>query len=298
LFQAQFDSEHMTQTAVTYWYAVGNLAYLVSTLLAGIQATWLCYGECFVLVCTGLACLSLQGSNIREPDRSADSFGISKLSRKELLRVRGYVALCGFTLAFFTVFLSYLGGAFMIFTRDRIGPLGKFVVPSSWYLSLNGLVDLLLGVGLAEVYDRAGGVRYHVKLRISLLLLTVASGMLTLASWVSPTRPLSPIFPAIAIVLVSLGELHYVPVMLASISSELPHSVVGLCTGVFFLIAGLGGLLAGFGVSVYRSLGSTAYFAILGALSLLGAGGLQTLLPFLRRCGTASDATSMHACSA
>jgi MFS family permease len=267
-FSCQFLDDYTTQKAVTYMYAAQSFAYLMSTFLAGLQPFWAGYAEGAALTIAGGFCVYFAPVRFRDTFEVAQT-GQHPSSKDGDKRDLAFGFLCVFTFLFFFVFFQFMGGPFVLFCTDMVGTLGNRVLPAQIFLSLNGLGGMFISATLIQIYGRLRFVQFHTKLMMSFVWLSLGN--------------VSPSFPAFAIVLVTVGELHYNPVMLSAISTNMPESRVGLFTGVHFLLCGLGGAFAGLGVPLYRSLGPATYFSRISLVAAFGALGLGVGSPFLSR---------------
>mmetsp|Transcript_159962 Transcript_159962/g.489326 ORF Transcript_159962/g.489326 Transcript_159962/m.489326 type:complete len:443 (-) Transcript_159962:8-1336(-) len=286
LFVRQFDDERQVQKMTTYFYSVSAFAVMLATLVAGLQPFWMGYLENVVLLLACWVQMLLMSGMVRESDplEKAGARLAIRSPRCNDNRVVGFAVLCIFTVIFSAVFLQFLGGAFMVFTMESLAPLFGFKVPPPWFLSLNGLLDFLLSGPVAWIYERAHGVRFHVKLRVAFILVSCACAILAFAAKLAPAGGVSPLVPTVCMVLVSLGELHYMPVMLATIASELPEHMTGFYTGLHFMVVGAGNIVAGAGVPFYKMVGAEGFFMVLLSVAATGALGLQVIAPCLERC--------------
>jgi dipeptide/tripeptide permease len=296
LFSSQFEDERMTQKHVTYLYAMQNLAFLVSTVLAGIQPFWLGYVQAAALGTMGLLFFSLAPVKFRDASPEHAKSQAYPLSARQSARARGFGFLCIFSFLFFVVFLQFLGGPFMLFVRDMVGAWGTTTVPPQMFLGLNGLTDLIMAGVLVRIYKMSKPVRFFDKLQYSFVWLMAASGLVSLISTRSPSGQVRPEFAALAIVFISIGELHYNPVMLAAISTEMPASLSGFFTGVHYMIIGVAGSLAGLGVPIYQALGPASYFGRLTVVAACGVLGLGLAKQHLQR--TFQDEDDLSECKA
>lgn len=289
LFSSQFEDEYMTQKHVTYLYAMQNVAFLISTVLAGVQPFWLGYVQSAALGALGLLFFSLAPVRFRDASPEHAKMQAYPLSAPQSARARGFGLLCIFSFLFFVVFLQFLGGPFMLFVKDAVGALGTTTVPPQMFLSLNGLTDLIMAGVLVRIYKMAKPVKFFDKLQFSFVWLMAASGLVSLISIRSPVGHVRPEFAALAIVLVSIGELHYNPVMLAAISTEMPPSMSGFFTGIHYMIIGVGGSLAGLGVPMYQAIGPASYFGRLAVVAASGVLGLGLAKQHLQRTFQGED---------
>jgi len=286
LFTCQFEDDRLTQRLTTYLYMAQNFAFLLANVAAGVQPYWAGWLECAVLLLASDLWLlrvsrGLRGSSVRtKAANDAERPGVAPRGDS---RVLAFAALCPFTLLFFAVFLQFLGGPFVVFAEEQLAPIHGRRVPPQWFLALNGLADLVLGAPLAWLFERACHVRFHHKFRLCFLLMTLACGILSLAARLRPAGGVNPLVPVAAMLLVSLGELSYNPVMLAAISTEMPPDRVGLFTGIHFFLGGAGSALAGVGVPCYRAMGPQKFFVLVCIAAAMGAAGLQVIVPCLDR---------------
>lgn len=290
LFSSQFEDEYMTQKHVTYLYAAQNVAFLVSTFLAGVQPYWLGYVQTAALGALGLLFFALAPVRFRDASPERAKMQAYPLSAPQSARAHAFGFLCIFSFLFFVVFLQFLGGPFMLFVKDSVGAWGTTTVPPQMFLSINGLTDLIMAGVLAGIYTKmTKPVKFFDKLQFSFVWLMAASALVSLVSMRSPVGHVRPEFAAFAIVLVSIGELHYNPVMLAAISTEMPSSMSGFFTGIHYMIIGVGGSLAGLGVPMYQAVGPASYFGRLAVVSASGVLGLGLAKQYLQRTFQGED---------
>mmetsp|Transcript_104943 Transcript_104943/g.292286 ORF Transcript_104943/g.292286 Transcript_104943/m.292286 type:complete len:433 (+) Transcript_104943:97-1395(+) len=283
ILTTQFEDPETTQNLTTLYYAISQVAFLTATTLAGVQRAWLSWLECAIASAIGLARLLPVAPSLRDVAAQPRTSQEQPAHKGGDLREHGFVVLCAFDLLFWAVFVQFLGGPFMVFAKQAVRPLGSFDIPAQWFLSLNGICDLCLAVPLAWAWGSLGGVPFHVKLRVGHIFMAAGCGVLSAASKLSP-RGVSPLAAATSILLISVGELHYNPVMLAAIATDMPANRVGLFTGIHFLLYGVGGLLAGAGVPLYHAIGPKVFFGVAAVASAGGAFGLHLTAPFLARC--------------
>mmetsp|Transcript_105776 Transcript_105776/g.329730 ORF Transcript_105776/g.329730 Transcript_105776/m.329730 type:complete len:447 (-) Transcript_105776:18-1358(-) len=285
LFTSQFDGEMLTQKMTTYMYMAQNSAFVLATLFAGIQPCWAGYVEVIAFLLVTLLIAVSASATIRDSAGAKEGAQERPGARAHDIRVIAFAAMCPFTLLFWASFLMYLGGAFMVFLKEELQPLGNFQVPAQWFLTLNGFADLCMGVPLTMLYERAGVASFHLKFRFCFIALVVASGLLSLAARLAPHGGgVSPLTAAVAMMLVSFGEMNYNPVMLAAISTDFPPERVGMFTGIHYFLGSVGTALVGAGVPVYRAMGAGSFFLVYALAAVAGLVGLQAMVPCVDHC--------------
>lgn len=281
LFSSQFDDS--TQVYVSYAYALQNLMWFCATALAGIVSFSVLCLVGAVLMAIGVICFWCAPVTFKDTtsQQEVDEGPRPPLTASERRRVLAFVLLMLFSLLFLSLFPQFLGGPFLLFADESVGKLGPIKVQPEWYISLNGFIDMLIAILLAWVYTDK--TKFYTKLMISFVFLGLACGLVSIAAALWPGGGVSPLFPALSIVLVSFGELHHMPVIMAAIATEMPRRFLGLFTGIYFLIYGVGGFFGSVGVDQYRQLGTAGYFGWLAGAAGAGIVGFMLALPFFRR---------------
>jgi len=270
LFNSQFADEGEAQRFVAYLNAWQNGASLLVTVLGGVQPYWAAYAESAAFSLVGFCFVHMAPLKAEVLYFDVATPRQDTMNPQEQARARWYGFFCAISVVYFLQFFQFYGGAYMVFVKERVGPMGTFVVPPSLFLSLFALSSIVIAVIVAELYRRLRGVRFYTKFFVSFFWLTVANGTLVLASAVSSTGKVNPIPAAAAIISISIADLHYNPVMLAAICTDMPACVAGLFTGIHFMLTFLGAAAAGLGVPLYAAIGPEAYFGTMGLLAALG----------------------------
>uniref|UniRef100_A0A7S4UE53 Major facilitator superfamily (MFS) profile domain-containing protein n=1 Tax=Alexandrium monilatum TaxID=311494 RepID=A0A7S4UE53_9DINO len=284
LLSCQFDDDGRTQRYVTYAYASSNGAFVLATAVAGVQSFWMGYVESAVVACVSLALLRAAWGQLRDSSDKAKSPSAHPALRSNDLRIVGFAILCVLGLTFRAVFAQFLGGSFMVFAREEVSALGGLRVPPQWFLTLNGLIDMILAAPVAGLYECKPALRFHLKLRLGFALIAFGFGILGFAAKLTSMAGVSPLVVAAATLLISLGELHFNPVMMATIPSEMPANMLGRFNGIYFVVSGVGDTAQGLGVSLYEAAGAEGFFMVLAALAMTGFIGLQLVAPGLDYC--------------
>jgi len=289
LFSSQFQDKKQSQDMVSYAYALQNIMWFCGTTLAGLQSFRLLCAESAGIMGVGLLCfwfspvkfaVQASGSNAPEEEEAPGAPAPGNAS-SERARLCAFALLMAFSLLFLSLFPQFLGGPFLLFCEERVGPLGSMQVPPPWFLSLNGFVDVFIAVLLRMVYGQA--TAFYTKLLLSFLFLGLACGLVAVAAVLWPNGGISPLVPAISIILVSFGELHHMPILMAAISNEMPKRFLGVLMGVYFMIYGIGGFIGSVGAPLYKQVGPEAYFGGLAITAAVGMACFALSLPFLRR---------------
>lgn len=181
----------------------------------------------------------------------------------------------------FWAIFEQMGSAIALFADQLTdNNVGGFVIPSSWYQSLNPLFVILLAPMFAWAWTRMGPNQPSspVKFALGLLLLCLSFLLIVPAAQLTAAGKVSPLWLVGVFFLQTMGELCLSPVGLSTITKLAPVKFVAFALGLWFLAASWGSKLAG----VLSSNFDASDPAGLANLFLIQAGlvGLATLLMF------------------
>ena len=272
-------------------FAAYYLAISVGGFLAGLIVGWV--GERvgwhfgFAIAGLGMAAalaafLRWRGSVRGACDDSAVDEVVASNTRAR------FALLAPFALALFVFEIGWfqLYGSWSLFIEARVDrTIAGFIVPVPWFEALNSLVVIAATPAIAAAWDRrvrTGRARdVPVKYVVALGLVTAAHAVLALAA---ATGARSPLWPALAVILLSLGEAVAWISTYGIVYRAAPPRLVAATMGLWYaLTLGIGGWVAGAGAAMWAGRPAEDGFAAVAALCALAGVTLALATPALRR---------------
>ena len=157
-----------------------------------------------------------------------------------------------------------------------------FIVPSSWFVSIQAMFVILLAPVFAWIWMRLGPREPStpMKFAFGLLLVGISFVLLLPAGMMVTGREgilVSPLWLFAAYFLQVIGELCLSPVGNSVVTKLAPARVMGLMMGVWFLSIAAGNKLAGWAAGLTASVSLPALFGSIAAVTI-GAGLVLVLL--------------------
>jgi proton-dependent oligopeptide transporter, POT family len=192
--------------------------------------------------------------------------------------------------AFFWLAFEQAGSSLTLFAdRNTNRALGSFLVPASWFQSIQPLSIILLAPVMAWVWRALSARRREPSTSLKMVagLALVGAGFLFLVVAAGPADRgilVSPLWLVAAYVLHSVGELCLSPVGLSYVTKVAPARFASLMMGVWFLSIAAANYLGGFLASMMHQVPSlTRFFMIPVATSFGAAIVMLALVPLLKR---------------
>lgn len=165
---------------------------------------------------------------------------------------------------------SQAGSTITEFSQDWIDrDVGGFTIPTSWLLSLNPLLVVILAPLSAGLWVRLGSRAPSTPTKVALALAGVGLSFLIIAipgfkSQSGLTS--SPLWILAAFLVLTVAELCIVPIALAVITALAPPGLTGQLLGLWYLAAALGGSIGGQFARLVGDLGYGGYFLSTGVV--------------------------------
>jgi POT family proton-dependent oligopeptide transporter len=189
----------------------------------------------------------------------------------------------------FWICYEQVGSSLSLFADRHIArTLGSFLIPASWFQSINPIVILLFAPVLAWLWERWRKVdREPAALaKMSVAYLLMAAGF-TFAAWAgfrSQTSSLvSPLWFVATDLFRSWGELLLSPVGLSYVAKVAPVRYASRLMAAWFLAEGLGNKLAGSLAAYSDVIPAGHFYAIFVAIALVSMIALLVAAPVLNR---------------
>ncbi len=175
-----------------------------------------------------------------------------KLSPEDWSRLKVVGMMLIFSLSFWFVF-QQAGSSLNLFARDYTNRmLGSFLVPTSWFQTINAFFIVALGPVFAWMWTKRAGRWPSSPQKFALALMMAAAGFFLLvpASQIAQSVPgqITQVGMGWLVgvyFLHTLGELCLSPVGLAYVSKLAPKQLSGQLMGIWFFTTGCGSYLAG-----------------------------------------------------
>jgi len=191
---------------------------------------------------------------------------------------------------FFWLAFEQAGSSLTLFAdKNTNRTLGSFLVPASWFQSIQPLAIILLAPVMAWLW-RALAARHRepsTSLKMVAGLALVGAGFLFLVFAGGPADRgvlVSPMFLVSAYLLHTVGELCLSPVGLSYVTKVAPARFGSLMMGVWFLATAAANYLGGFLASMMHEVPSLRSFFMIPVVTSFGAALLMlALVPLLKR---------------
>ena len=192
--------------------------------------------------------------------------------------------------AFFWLAFEQAGSSLTLFAdKNTNRSLGSFIVPASWFQSIQPLSIILLAPVMALLWRALGarGKEPSTSLKMVAGLALVGAGFLFLVVAAGPADRgmlVSPMWLVAAYVLHSVGELCLSPVGLSYVTKVAPTRFASLMMGVWFLSIAAANYLGGFLASMMHQVPSLSRFFMIPVMTSFGAAIVMlALVPVLKR---------------
>jgi len=191
---------------------------------------------------------------------------------------------------FFWLAFEQAGSSLTLFAdKNTDRNLGSFLVPASWFQSIQPLAIILLAPVMAFLW-RALARRHRepsTSLKMVAGLALVGAGFLFLVFAGGPADRgvlVSPLFLVAAYLLHTVGELCLSPVGLSYVTKVAPARFASLMMGVWFLATAAANYLGGFLASMMHEVPSLRSFFMIPVVTSFGAASLMlVLVPLLKK---------------
>ena len=168
---------------------------------------------------------------------------------------------------------------------------GAFVIPMTWFISLNPLFVIMMTPLLLAYWNRraANGKDQAPARRMAFGALIVALAYLLLAgaAWLNGNSPAPWAWLFAFFVIFTFGELFILPTGLGLFARLAPPGMGATTVAAWFLAIFGGSLAAGLVGTLWGDMSNGAFFALLAALAALSAALLRSLDPFVNRVDAA-----------
>lgn len=210
-----------------------------------------------------------QRGSINEPntgkanDHQPDHQPLTSIEKQRI----GVIFVLSFFVIFFWTAFEQAGVSLTFFAQqnvDRMVGIIHFMIPTSWFQSVNPLAILIFAPLFAILWPKLNSWKIEPslpsKMAIGLILLSGGFLLLTLPAGMidKGATAVSPLWLVGIYVMMTFGELCISPIGLSAVTKLSPARFMSLLMGVWFLSAAASNLMAGFLSSLYPDPAKTA----------------------------------------
>jgi POT family proton-dependent oligopeptide transporter len=193
------------------------------------------------------------------------------LTRNDWEKIGALVFLCIVNIAFWSVY-EQQGNTLQLWADEKIDwNVGGFLVPSTWYQSLNPVFILMLTPLITRfwVFQEKSKSEPNTVSKMALGCLFAAFSYLMMYYCVDVIGAgLGSLWWLVGTVLLfTIGELYLSPIGLSLVSKLAPAKFISLLMGLWFLSSFFGNTLAGYLGGFYETMGQKNFFLMLASLS-------------------------------
>ena len=179
--------------------------------------------------------------------------------------------MAAFAVIYMTGQMTY-GGIMNLYAADRTDrSVFGFMIPATWFLSLNPMFVILLGAPVASIWqsraNRTTGVLFIEKIATGLFLMGSSFVVMLMAELAGPGLK-SPFLLLAFYFLITSAELCILPAGLVEISRRAPAGANGVLMGVWIFTMGAGSFLAGYLGSLSATISLATVFALLAGAGI------------------------------
>ena len=265
--------------AVAFVYLTLGVWSIIGPVLAPVPVTLR------LLVTAGVIFVALQIRDRLRPNPDA-----VPLTREERGRVIGLLVMVAFV-SFFWLGFEQAGGSMNLFADEQTdrhiaGP-DSWLIPASWFQSINPVIILALGAPFAMMWTRWNASRFAISdtAKQGLGMIVLGLGFVVLAIAQDRAESIGKVGPwwLVAVYFLhTVGELMASPVGLAMVSRIAPARMASFMMGVWFLSSAVAEYYAGDLENLLKPTGIKPYVFLIA--SSIGAGVLLLVItPLLNR---------------
>lgn len=172
---------------------------------------------------------------------------------------------------------------------------GGFVIPMTWFISLNPLFVIMMTPLLLAYWNRRAAIGKDQaparRMALGALIVAFAYLLLAGAAWLNGNSPAPWAWLFAFFVVFTFGELFILPTGLGLFARLAPPGMGATTVAAWFLAIFGGSLAAGLVGTLWGDMSNAAFFALLAALAALSAALLRSLDPFVNRVDAARKQT-------
>jgi len=203
------------------------------------------------------------------------------LTEKEKKGVLAIFVLSFFVILFWAGF-EQAGSSLTLYTNDFINrDVGGFVIPTSWFQSINPFLCVVLGPLFAILFVKLskrpqGDIPTATKMGYGLILLGIGFALMVGAVLQRGGNSADVAIKANilwllgAYTLHTVGEMFLSPVGLSMVSKLAPKQIAALMMGVWLTATGLGNYLAGMAAALVETWGALQVFGFVAVVTIAG----------------------------
>lgn len=267
----------------------GFLAPLICGTLGEVYGWHYGFGAAGIGMFAGLA-IYLLGQKHLPTERAGPVVGddapiASSTNNRQLWLVLAGVGLC---VTIFRGAYEQVGNTVALWAGSGVDRgLGSFVIPMTWFQSLNPLLVMLLTPPLLALWRRRADAGRDTaparRMAHGALLVALAYVLLALVAWRAGEGQAAWLWLALFFLIFTVGELFILPSGLGLFARLAPPRLGATTVAAWYLTIFAGSLSAGLVGTLWSHMAHSSYFALLAALACCAAFLLRFLDPAIRR---------------
>lgn len=238
-----------------------------------------------------------------EPDRRSDNVAVAARDvqpRRSLTSQFALLAGIAVAIIVFRGAYEQIGNTMTLWADGRVDrSIGNgLVIPVTWFLALNSLIVICLSPWLVRHWTRRAEVRREpstmTKMSAGALLVSVSFLLLAAVAATAGDTPVSWVWLALFMVLLTVGELYILPVGVGLFARLAPAGLAATTIALWYSAGFFGNLLAGWIGTLWQPLGTDLFFAVAGLVGIAAA----LLLKLFDRAVGSREAEQADVCQA
>jgi len=265
-------------TAINIGAVIGPLVCGLLALLYGWHAGFAASGALMLLA---LVTYVAGFRHLPETPRAARKITAAPLTGAEW-RTLGLLALVMVLSIFQTVIYNQGLNIGLVWTDAFVSrQMGGFTMPTAWFVSVDSFFSIAAVTPLLVLWrwqaTRGREPSEIGKMLTGLVLATLASGLLVLASLGATPGSVSLVYPVVSLAMMGVAFMYYWPPLLGLVSRLAPAKVNSTMMGVVFLSMFVGNLIVGWSGRFYEPLGPTGFWWLQVAIGGVGVAVILVL---------------------
>lgn len=172
---------------------------------------------------------------------------LPKIERRNMFAL---IIIMLFAIVFWGLYLEVFFAVNLFTDRIVDRTMFGFTIPTPAFISLEAIFIIVLGSGIAKVWDKLHNsykaISAPIKFSVAFLALGVCMQILVFSIYFKHSELIQPLWLVLFYFVLTIAELSLSPVGLSMFSEYSPKHLLGLMMGAWFISVGFGGELSGF----------------------------------------------------
>jgi POT family proton-dependent oligopeptide transporter len=212
-------------------------------------------------------------------------FRSPKVEREEKSHLAAYLPLWVGAMLFFMIFEQAAGKMAIFAAKNTVTETAGVSVDPEWFQSINPLAIVLLAPLFGWIWTRRAGRFPSTPMKFTLGVTIIGLSALAMAwAFASYQGNTAPVYVLGGVFLMqTIAELCLSPVGLSATTRLAPRAFASQAMALWFLASSAGQAVAAQLIQAMDGLGDAAFYVVNGLITLVIAGVLLALVPWIRR---------------